>query len=120
MTILSSLLEEWQIPLTPIRSPHWLAKHDRTLIAEAIVDLCQTTTVFPAVRARLDAVLTELGVAEARDQMWPQKAEIVRRSQGYASDVLPIRMSDDELTAVLSLPALPTDLLERLAPTKKK
>jgi hypothetical protein len=111
----------WQIAVTPVRMAYWLNKEHRNALAESIIDLFTNTTPFPAVRARLDAVLTELGVAEARDQLWSDKTEIVRRAQGLASDVLPIRMSDEELDAVLALPTLPTALHARLAgyPEKK-
>lgn len=111
---------DWEGTMTEVRIPHWLSKTDRTDLAEAIVDLCRSTTVFPTVRDRLDAVLIELGVAEARDQVWPHKAAIVRQAHGYAADVLPIRISDQELLAVLTLPALPPSLRQQLGGSAEK
>lgn len=106
----------WQdIVPTQIRTPYWLGKDDRVSLSETIIDLFENTTVFPGVRTRLDAVLTELGVVEARDHVWPVKTEIVRRTHGYPADFLPIRMSDEERDAVLAIPTLPTALRQRLA-----
>lgn len=106
--------------MTHLRTPHWLGKDDRAALAETIVDLARATTIFPSVRAHLDAVLTELGVAEARDQVWPDKSEIVRLAHGYPADVLPIRMSGEEREAVLAIPTLPTALRKRLTGATEK
>lgn len=93
--------------MTQPRVPYWFTLDHRAALADAIVNLTATTTVFPTVREHLDAVLTELGVVEARDQIWPATAAVVRRATGYGPEVLPIRMSDDEVNAVLTLPLLP-------------
>lgn len=107
--------------MTHIRTPHWLGRDDRRVLAETIVDLSRATTLFPSLRTNLDAVLIELGVVEARDQVWPDKSEIVRRAHGYSADVLPIRMSSEERDAVLAIPTLPRELRQRLTgDTEKK
>jgi hypothetical protein len=59
-------------------------------------------------------VLTELHVAAARDAVWPASAARVRLVTGWDPDVLPVRLSDPELTAVLALPTLPEALRTRL------
>ena len=121
MSSAANLLQGWQELVPQIRVPHWLDQDDRTTLSDTITDLNQTTALFPTVREQLDAVLTELGVAEARDQVWPRKTELMRQAHGYPADVLPIRMSDEELQAVLAIPTLPTDLHHRLSgqPEKK-
>lgn len=106
--------------MTHIRTPHWLGMDDRRALAETIVDLARNTAVFPSVRRHLDAVLTELGVVEARDQVWPAKSEIVRRAHGYSADVLPIRMSSAERETVLAIPTLPAALRKRLTGATEK
>lgn len=100
------------------RTPFWLTKPERVALSEAIATLISSTAMFPAVREELDAVLTELGVVEARDTVWPAKADIVRRASGFPSDVLPIRMSDSELDAVLALPNLPNTVHTALTQRK--
>lgn len=118
MTTAASLrLPEWDRAVTETREPFWLCEDERRTLRDTISAFSLTTTLFPRTRQDLDAVLTELGVAEAREQVWPDKSNIVRRTRGYTSDTLPIRMSEDELRAVLSIPSLPMALHQRLAPT---
>lgn len=118
-TALTTLAREWNDDVAEVRRPFWLNKKDRATLAESIIDLFAHTAIFPTMRADLDAVLTELGVAEARDQVWPEKAEIVRVAHGYTPDTLPIRMSDSELDAVLSISTLAPGLQQRLAGTRE-
>lgn len=120
MTILTDVIQGWGDPVSEIRIPYWLTKDDRAILAESIVDLIHSTTVFPTMRDHLDAVLTELGVAEARDQVWPTKTNIVRRAYGYSADVLPIRMSETERQMILSIPTLPKALYNKLAGALEK
>lgn len=96
------------------RIPYWLSQPDRVALAESIIALMDTATVLPRIRDRLDAVLTELGVVEARDKVWPTQSELVRRATGYAPDVLPIQMSREERDAVLALTGLPDTVRARL------
>lgn len=105
-------------PMTVTRTAFWLAEDDRIALCETIIDVTTNTFMFPAVRAELDAVLTELGVVEARDKVWPGSAHIVRVASGYDPDVLPIRMSDSETDAVLALPTLPASVRDAL--TRRK
>lgn len=93
---------------TVTRIPYWLATPERTSLAETLIEVLDTTSVFPAVRTVLEGVLTELGVAEARDRVWPDRTARVRATAGLPEDVLPIRMSRDELDAVFALPTLPS------------
>lgn len=101
------------VPFT-VRVPYWITQDDRRELAETICWLFGAVTVHPTTRTDLDAVLTELGVAEARDQVWPLKAHLVRKVQGYTDNVLPIRMSERERRAVLSIPILPDSLRSAL------
>ena len=85
-----------------VRLPCWLNEADRDTIATAIDDAL-TLDLHPVVECYLRDVRTELRVAAARDQVWPDQADVVRKASGYTADVLPIRMSEDEMAAVLSL-----------------
>lgn len=99
-----------------VRRPVWMGRESRGALAEAIVTLQRNTLLFPSLKTALEQVLTELGVAEARHQMWPERAEIVRRTQGHPVDYLPIRMSREERSAIATVPFLPADLHEQLSP----
>jgi hypothetical protein len=110
----SDFFDGWN-PTVEIREPFWLTRDERTLINDAIVHLVETTAVFPATRQHLDAVLTELGVAEARDHVAPTRSQIMRQAHGYTPDTIPIRMSAAESTAIASLPTLPTSIRARLS-----
>lgn len=89
-----------------VRAPYWLGYDQRTALAGSIEHLLDTCQVMPPLRTSLTAVLAELGVVAARDHVWPQSARIVRQITGYNDDVLPIRMSNDEHAAVLTLTTL--------------
>ena len=90
--------------------PHWLPAAQRArltaVVQEALADRC----VHPVVAIRLEDVLTELHVAAARDAVWPTSAARVRLAAGWGDDVLPVRLSAEELAGVLALPNLPDDL----------
>lgn len=120
-TILHDIGRWLETPVTPTRLPCWLDPTDRQILAESIVELLTTTSTFPGLREAFDAVLTELGVAEARNHMWPERVQIARRAHGMDADVLPIRMSREERNAVLGLPQLPTTLRTKInGATEKK
>lgn len=101
----------------PVRHAYWLSRDDRSGLAEAIVTLQASAALFPATKRALDAILVELGVAEARDSMWPERAGLVRAVQGHPTDHLPIRMSDAERDAIMGISLLPDPVRNRLAPS---
>lgn len=107
-------------PDTTLRHPYWLGREDRSAMAEAIVYLTSTVAMFPQARHALDAVLLELGVAEARNQMWPDRAELARSINGHPEDHLPIRMSEAERDTVLGLTLIPETVRDRLTPPTSK
>jgi hypothetical protein len=86
-----------------VRIPHWLSKADRTDLAAAISTALSAGDLHPVQECHLRDIQVELGVATARDRVWPDKAAIVRRAVGYSDDVLPIRVSEDEVNAALAL-----------------
>ncbi len=90
--------------------PHWLSGADRELLAAAVRTGLDAAELHPVTAVHLADVLTELHVAAARDAVWPGPAARVRRVTGWADDVLPVRLSADELDGVLGLPALPAAL----------
>ncbi|RBY89528.1 hypothetical protein [Blastococcus sp. TF02A-30] len=101
-------------PVPPVLVPHWLAADERTALATAVRAAFADPRVHPVAAIHLEDVLTELHVAAARDAVWPASAARVRLATGWDPDVLPVRLSDPELTAVLALPALPEALRARL------
>ena len=107
-------------PETTLRYPYWMGHEDRSALAESIVYLTSTVAMFPAARHALDAVLVELGVAEARNQMWPDRAQLSRSINGYPEDYLPIRMSEAERITVLGLSLIPDTVRDRLNPPTQK
>lgn len=95
--------------------PHWLASPERLQLATAVRAAMGEPDVHPVAVIHLQDVLTELHVAAARDAVWPASAERVRLATGWDADVLPVRLSAAELTAVLALCPLPEGLRGRLA-----
>ncbi|TKJ21490.1 hypothetical protein [Blastococcus sp. CCUG 61487] len=95
--------------------PHWLAAAERAQLATAVRTALGDPAVHPVARIHLEDVLTELHVAAARDAVWPAPAARVRLATGWDADVLPVRLSTAEVSAVLSVPALPAALRVRLA-----
>lgn len=91
-------------PQAAVRIPHWLTLAQRTELSETIASVLRQTVVLPTTRHTFEEVLTELGVAQARDVVWPEKTQQVRAAAHLADDVLPIRMSHHELSVVLTLP----------------
>lgn len=94
--------------------PHWLAAAERLQLATAVRAALGDPAVHPVAALHLGDVLTELHVAAARDAVWPASAARVRRATGWDADVLPVRLSAAELTAVLTLCTLPDGLRDRL------
>lgn len=92
--------------VTP-RQPFWLTHNQRTVLAEAIVTMTGSMLLPVGTRAHLEAVLTELGVAEARDVMWPVQTQQAREMARMPADALPVRMSREEVEAVTSMPTFP-------------
>jgi hypothetical protein len=90
--------------------PHWLDSAQREQLAGAVREALTADLVHPVVAIHLEDVLTELHVAAARDAVWPAPAARVRLATGWGADVLPVRLSGDELSGVLALPTLPADL----------
>lgn len=97
-----------------VRIPYWLASAERTDLARLIVSTLTASDVLPTLEAMLGGVLTELGVAEARDRVWPDRTSQVRAAAGLDLDVLPVRMSREEIEAVRSLPDLPVPVRDAL------
>jgi hypothetical protein len=95
--------------------PHWLASAERLQLATAVRAALADPAVHPVAVIQLQDVLTELHVAAARDAVWPASAARVRLATGWDADVLPVRLSAVELTAVLALCPLPDGLRGRLA-----
>ena len=95
--------------------PHWLASAQRVQLATAVRQALSSRPVHPVAVIHLEDVLTELHVAAARDAVWPAPAARVRLATGWDADVLPVRLSTAEVTAVLALCVLPDPLRARLA-----
>jgi hypothetical protein len=95
--------------------PHWLATPERLQLAVAVRSALAEPAVHPVAAIHLQDVLTELHVAAARDAVWPASAARVRLATGWDADVLPVRLSAAELTAVLALCPLPDVLRDRLS-----
>jgi hypothetical protein len=95
--------------------PYWLSEADRACLAGLVRDGLTAPGLHPVTAVHLADVLTELHVAAARDAVWPAPAARVRRVTGWADDVLPVRLSAEELDSVLGLPALPAALRATLA-----
>ena len=93
-------------PMPDVLVPHWLPGADREMLAEVVRDALDDTSVHPVAAIHLADVLTELHVAAARDAVWPSSAARVRRVTGWGADVLPVRLSNRELSSVLTLPEL--------------
>ena len=94
--------------------PHWLAAPERVQLADAVRVALADPAVHPVATLHLEDVLTELHVAAARDAVWPASAARVRLATGWDADVLPVRLSAAELTAVLALCTLSDGLRVRL------
>ncbi len=94
--------------------PHWLGSPERLQLAAAVRAALAGPAVHPVALIHLQDVLTELHVAAARDAVWPASAARVRLATGWDADVLPVRLSAAELTAVLALCPLPDGLRGRL------
>jgi hypothetical protein len=95
--------------------PHWLSEADRESLAGLVRDGLGVPGLHPVTAVHLADVLTELHVAAARDAVWPAPAARVRRVTGWADDVLPVRLSAEELDSVLGLAALPAALRATLS-----
>ena len=95
---------------SPALVPHWLDATARELLAASVRAALDECSVHPVVTIHLQDVLTELHVAAAREAVWPASTARVRLATGWDDDVLPVRLSRAELSAVLSLPALPARL----------
>lgn len=101
--------------MSAVLVPHWLGAPERVELASAVRAALADPGVHPVAVLHLEDVLTELHVAAARDAVWPASAARVRLATGWDADVLPVRLSVAEVTAVLSLCALPEALRTRLA-----
>jgi hypothetical protein len=101
-------------PGAEVLVPHWLAAAERTRLAAAVRAALGDPAVHPVVLIHLEDVLTELHVAAARDAVWPASAARVRLATGWDADVLPVRLSAAEVSAVLSVGTLPDELRARL------
>jgi hypothetical protein len=88
--------------------PHWLTGVHRAQLTAAVQEALTARSVHPVAAIHLEDVLTELHVAAARDAVWPSSAARVRLAAGWDADVLPVRLSANELAGVLALPTLPT------------
>ncbi len=95
--------------------PHWLGAPQRLQLADSVQAALGDPAVHPVAVIHLEDVLTELHVAAARDAVWPASAARVRLATGWDADVLPVRLSVPEVTAVLALCELPAGLRARLA-----
>lgn len=102
-------------PHVDLRHPYWLSRTDRSDLAEAVLTLQRAVALFPSTKAALEAVVVELGVAEARDRMWPERAGLARAVHGYPQDHLPVRMSDTERDAVLGVTLISDSVRNRLS-----
>jgi hypothetical protein len=87
--------------------PHWLDASARERLAGTVRVALDAPSVHPVTTIHLQDVLTELHVAAAREAVWPASTARVRLATGWKDDVLPVRLSSDELAAVLGLPELP-------------
>lgn len=102
-------------PGAEVLVPHWLAAPERTQLATAVRTALCDPAVHPVVVIHLEDVLTELHVAAARDAVWPASAARVRLATGWDADVLPVRLSATEVSAVLLVATLPDEVRARLA-----
>jgi hypothetical protein len=96
------------------RPPIWLDTAARATLRASTADALTVLGLPPVTECHLRDVLTELDVVRARDQVWPSANARVRRVTGYAADVLPIRLSEDELIAILTTADLDTDVTTAL------
>lgn len=87
--------------------PHWLDADARARLARTVRAALDEPSVHPVTMIHLQDVLTELHVATAREAIWPASTARVRLATGWDEDVLPVRLSPDELAAVLDLADLP-------------
>ena len=87
--------------------PHWLDAAARERLADAVRTALDEPSAQPVSAIHLQDVLTELHVAAAREAVWPASTARVRLATGWDDDVLPVRLSSDELAAVLHLAELP-------------
>ena len=97
-------------PAPDVLVPHWLTAAEREELATVVRRALEDAVVHPVAAFHLADVLTELHVATARDALWPTSAARVRRVTGWAADVLPVRLSAQELTSVLALAELALSL----------
>ena len=95
--------------------PHWLDAAARERLAGTVRVALDEPSVHPVATIHLQDVLTELHVAAAREALWPASTARVRLATGWDDDVLPVRLSRDELAAVLALPRVPASLGRLLA-----
>jgi len=87
--------------------PHWVDAAARERLAAVVRVALDEPALHPVTTIHLQDVLTELHVAAAREAVWPASTARVRLATGWNDDVLPVRLSRDELAAVLRLPGLP-------------
>ncbi|MGY1808902.1 hypothetical protein ACI8AF_16155 [Blastococcus sp. SYSU D00669] len=97
-------------PLPQVLVPHWLTARHRDQLAAVLHEEIAGAQLHPVAAIRLQDVLTELHVAAARDAVWPASADRVRRATGWEADVLPVRLSAEELAGVLAVPTLSDEL----------
>lgn len=93
---------------TSVRTPVWISRENRAML----IELLNTVIVDPRTSAAdaeaLDTAVGEIGVAEARDHLWPETLMNQRAVKGYPKDWIPVWFSDEErraLSAIMSMPA---------------
>ncbi|MPQ99520.1 hypothetical protein GB931_16675 [Modestobacter sp. I12A-02628] len=93
-----------------VRLPHWMDAAARHALGASLRSALDGGELHPVDAVQLEDVLTELQVAGARDMVWPESGDRVRRAVGLAGDVVPVRLSAGELASVLGLADLPESL----------
>lgn len=86
--------------------PHWLTAGERAELDQAVPAALWGTALHPVAAIHLGDVVTELQVAAARELVWPDPIERVRRATGWGADVVPVRLSAPELDSVLAVAQL--------------
>lgn len=85
-----------------VRFPVWLTHAQRSRL-DAVLGGFISTVMLPAARTTIEGIRAEIGVAVARDHLWPDAARAVRAATGMPEDALPVLMSTHEKQTVLRL-----------------
>lgn len=100
--------------LMDLRNVYWVPRNECGRAQDAINAFFNAATVMPAVKEALREVLLELDVTRVREDVWPEGVANARLAKNISSELLPILMSDSELSALRMIPGLPASLHQAL------